>query len=278
MKLDMGKAWSDAMALLSGNFGLVATIVGLFYFLPSFAFALLLPEVANPAPPPMPAGEDPDAVLEVTLAALQQQYAEGWPYLLVISLTAYIGAVAVLALFQERGNPTVGDALKTGFMGAPTYMATQILFGLAVGIVGGLLVGIAATISIYLAVPIGIIVLVAIIYASIKLVLVPAIIGMERNFNPITVMKRSWQLTKGNSLLIFLFLFILILIVGLISIVLTLVLTTIFAIFGEPVLSIGSGLVSSLISAVMGGLLLVVLAAIHRQLTHTSTAQLETFE
>lgn len=279
MKLDMGKAWSDATGLIGSNFGLLTTIVGLFYFLPSFAITLLVPEVANPTPPPAPGGSDPEAAFRAMMETLQEQYATGWPYFLATTLAAYVGSVAVLALFAERGNPTVGDALKAGFRGAPIYLATQLIFGLAIGLVGGLLVTGAVLISPFLGILVGIIVLVAAVYASIKLILIPAIIGIEGDLNPISVMKRSWALTKGNSLLIFVFLFVLLIVVGLVSLVVTLVLTTILAAFGEPVASIGAGFVSSLSSAIVGGLFLCVVAAIHRQLAPgASKADLETFD
>lgn len=280
MKLDMGKAWSDATGLISTNFGLLASIVGLFYFLPSFGVALLAPEVANPTPPPMPAGgSDPNAALEAMMGALQEQYANGWPYFLFITIAAYVGSVSVLALFAERGNPTVGDALKAGLRGAPIYLATQLIFALTIGLVAGLLVAGAVLISPVLGIVVGLIVIIGAVYASIKLILVPAIIGMEGNLNPISVMRRSWKLTKGNSLLIFVFLFVLIVVVGLVSLVASLVLTTVFAAFGEPVASIGAGFISSLSSAIVGGLFLCVLAAIHRQLTPgASQADIEAFD
>ena len=49
MKLDMGKAWNDAMELLTGNFSVIVAVAGLFFFLPYAAMALLVPELLTPA-------------------------------------------------------------------------------------------------------------------------------------------------------------------------------------------------------------------------------------
>lgn len=279
MKLDMGKTWNDATALLKGNVTLVATIVGLYYFLPSFAIALLVPEIANPAAPAAPPGADPEVVLEAMVAAMQEQYTLGWPYFLVITIAQYIGAVSVLALFPVRGTATVGEALSAGLRGAPTYLATQILFVLAAGIVFGLLAGSAFALSPFLGVLIGFILFVGLVYVSVKLIMVPAVIGMERELNPIAAMKRSWVLSKGNSVVICVFLLILFVVIGLISLLATLVLTTVFAAFGDPVAGIGTALVSSLTNAAIGGIFLVVLAAIHRQLSSPADRKdLEAFD
>ena len=43
MKLDMGRAWSDAIALLRGNQQVILIVAGVFFFLPNLALALLMP-------------------------------------------------------------------------------------------------------------------------------------------------------------------------------------------------------------------------------------------
>ena len=112
MKFDMGKAWSEATEMLGNNFGLVATILGLFYFLPGFAIAILFPEIANPQPPQTPPGASPDEAFSIMSDFLMQSWAESWPFLLATTLLQYVGAISVLALFRQGGSPTVGDALK----------------------------------------------------------------------------------------------------------------------------------------------------------------------
>ena len=278
MKFDMGKAWSHAMVLLSSNLGLIATMLGLFYFLPPFAFALLFPELANPPPPDMPANVPPEVAFEAMTGALQEQFANSWPILVVTTVISYMGSIAVLTLFAKDRNPTVGEALKAGFFGGLIYLLTQVIISLATGLTIGLIGGLVVALLPLLGIILFPLLLAAFIYVLVKTWLVPAVIAIEGEMNPINAIKKSWALTKGNSLRIFGFLVVLFLVAGLAILVATMVLTTVFAVFGEPVASMGAGFVSSLAGAVMGGLMLVVTASIHSQLSGSIEEEVETFE
>lgn len=276
----MSKAWSDAVQLLGNNFGLVATIVGLFYFLPSFAIGVFLPELADPAAAaPVPAdNSDPQAAFRAMMDVMQETYLAFWPFLLLTTIASYIGSIAVLALFSDRANPTVGDALKAGILGAPTYLASQVLFALALGAVIGFLVAGSFAILPALGILIGIVGAIFAVYASVKLVLIPAVIGVEGERNPITAIKRSWQLTKGNSVRIFIFLVVLLLVISLISLIASMAFGVVFALIGGSAATIGTALISSVTSSIMGAIFLCVLAAIHRQLTGDAVTAQNTFE
>ena len=169
IKLDMGNAWNEAMALLSANFGVIATVVGLFYFLPQFAVALLFPESNAAASPDLPADASPEMVMEALNQTFQQAYADNWAFLLLTVILGYVGALAVLALLRRDGNPTVGDALKAGVTGAPSYFATQVLFAIAAGLVIGLPVALVAALAPIAAVLLGLLLLVVLLYAAFKL-------------------------------------------------------------------------------------------------------------
>lgn len=279
MKFDMGKAWDDTTMLLRDNFGLVASILGLFYFLPQAIIALLVPEIANFEPESPPPGTDPKIMIEAMQAAYLEHFSQAWPYLLVVTLLQYAGTIAVLALFRRGSSHTVGQALATGVKGAPVYIATVLILALGFALGAGIPLGIAFAVLPVLGVLLMFVALAAIFYVSVKLLLVPAVIAMEGEFNPIAAMKRSWRLTKGNSLRIFVFLLVLLVVLTLIALVASLVLGLVFALFGEPVASIGTGLVSALAGAITGGIFLLALAAIQRQLTGTSASDAtEAFE
>ena len=109
--------------------------------------------------------------------------------------------------------------------------------------------------------------IVLVVYVSVKFMFIPTVIAMEGEMNPITALKRSWDLTKGNSLRIFAFLVVLFVVAILLTLVVSLVLATVFSIFGGTVATIGVALVDALVGAALGGLLLVVLASMHRQLS-----------
>jgi len=155
---------------------------------------------------------------------------------------------------------------------------TQLMISLALGVLIGLIGGIIVAVVPLLGLIVFPVLMVGAIYVFVKTWLVPAVIAMEGERNPIAAIKRSWTMTKGNSLRIFLFLFVLFVVAGLAVLVVNMVLTTVFAIFGGTIAMIGGGFVTSLTSAVMGGLILVVTAAIHRQLSGPGEVEAETFE
>ncbi|MFW5634078.1 MAG: hypothetical protein ACOCYR_04225 [Erythrobacter sp.] len=277
-KLDMGKAWNDAMALLSANFGVIATVVGLFYFLPQFAVAILAPGTMEQGEVDLPDNATPEMVIEAMSAAFQEAYTENWPFLLLTVLLGYVGALAVLALLRRGGNPTVGEALRAGAIGTPSYFATQILFAIGAGLVFGLPVALVAAVAPIGAAFLALLLLVVLVYAAFKLILVPAVIGIESELNPFAVIARSWRLTKGNTLRIFVFLVLLFIVITLITVIVTLVFTLVFSAMGDEVERIGNGFVGALANAATGAIFLTVLAAIHRQLSGDGERVAETFE
>jgi len=277
-KLDLGKAWNDAMALLSANFGVIATVVGLFYFLPQFAVAILAPGTMEQGEVDLPDDATPEMVIEAMSAAFQEAYTENWPFLLLTVLLGYVGALAVLALLRRGGNPTVGEALRAGAIGTPSYFATQILFAIGAGLVFGLPVALVAAVAPIGAAFLALLLLVVLVYAAFKLILVPAVIGIESELNPFAVIARSWRLTKGNTLRIFVFLVLLFIVITLITVIVTLVFTLVFSAMGDEVERIGNGFVGALANAATGAIFLTVLAAIHRQLSGDGERVAETFE
>lgn len=276
----MGKAWNDAVALLTGNLGLIATIVGLFYFLPPFAAALLFPELTTPQAIDAPPGTDPMLVYQQMMTQMQEQLIRSWPLMLALFLLQYFGTLTALALFPDRGNPTVGEALANGLKGMPTYVASLVIFSFGIGIGLGLLLSVAILIHAALGLLVALVVLVTVIYLAIKFTLVPTVIAMEGERNPITAILRSWRLTKGNSLRIFAFLLVLVVVMWLVGFVAILALGTGFALAGGSAATIGMSFLEALFGAVMGAIMIVVLAAIHRQLSGTSARETatETFD
>ncbi|NBC87978.1 MAG: hypothetical protein GVX90_00490, partial [Alphaproteobacteria bacterium] len=165
-----------------------------------------------------------------------------------------------------------------GVTGAPSYFATQVLFAIAAGLVIGLPVALVAALAPIAAVLLGLLLLVVLLYAAFKLLLIPAIIGIEGAFNPLAIIARSWRLTKGNTLRIFVFLVLLFLVITIITIIVTLILGLVFAAMGDDIARIGNGFVGALANAATGAIYLTVLASIHRQLTGGGEDVVRTFE
>lgn len=270
-KLDMGKAWTQATGLIGANRDTIGAIAGLFFFLPTFAIGLFVPELANPTPPAAPAGADPDAAMQAMMDQMSAIYADNWPLILLISVVQFIGSMGLFALLTDRGNPTVGEALATGVKSIPSYIAAQFLSALGAGLALGLPLGLAIALAPSVVVGLGVVmILVLIVYIMVKLSLVAPVIAIEGERNPVAAILRSWRLTKGNSLRIFIFIALLMVVIGIVATLVSGILALIFAAFGDTIAAIGGGIVGALINALVTVIFLVVTVAIHRQLTGAS--------
>lgn len=266
-KLDMGKAWTQATGLIGANRDTIGAIAGLFFFLPSFAASLLVPELST-GPQGGPQGSDPQAAMQAMMDQVSALYLDNWPLILVIFVAQFIGSLSLFALLSDRGNPTVAEALGTGVKSLPSYIAAQLL-----SVAGITFILAATTGAIGAFAPPAIAVLVAVaailvaIWLFIRMSLITPVITIDGQRNPITAIARSWRLTKGNSLRILAFMVLLIITIGIISLLVSAILTLMLSAFGGLVASIGSGLVSAFVNSVTSVIFLVVIAAIHRQLS-----------
>lgn len=280
IKLDMGKAWTDATTILSANLVTVATIGGLFLFLPYFAMAILVPEAVSPEQPDIPPDATPDQFFAIMQETMSAQYSENWLMFLLVSLVQFVGSLSLLALMSDRANPTVAEALQTGAKGTPIYLASLVLLALGAAFVIGIPLGIGAALQSPLAIGlVGLIGVVAMVYIAVKFILASPVIAIEEELNPLKALKRSWQLTKGNSLRIFFFLLLLFILIAIISGLVVSVFGLVFAVFGGTIATIGNGFVAALSNGVFGVLFAAIYAAIYRQLSGPSEAAIaSTFE
>lgn len=279
-KLDMGRAWTQTTGLIGSNRDTIGAIAGLFFFVPSMAASIFVPELANPQPPAGPTGAAPDAAMEALAAQMSAVYADNWPVLLVLLVVQFIGSMSLLALLTDRGNPTVREALGTGLRSIPSYLGAQLISALAAGLAIGLPAAVLAAFAPPAVVVLAMLALfVLVAYLFIKFSLIAPVIAIEGERNPIAALRRSWRLTKGNSARILLFLFLLLFTIGIIATLVSAVLTLILSAIGEPVTTIGIDVVSALVNAALTVVFLVVTVAIHRQLAGPSGEALaETFE
>jgi|TARA_R100000049_G_C1954374_1_gene105922 hypothetical protein len=274
MKLDMNRAWTEALSLIQANIGVVATVAGVFFFLPYLAFALLMPEMANFAIEPN--SEDPTAAFEQVTAL----YADIWWIMLLLVVAQTVGTLALLALLRAENRPTVGQAITVGAIGFLTSIAATIVLYIGVGVIGGVLMGVAIASKVTaLAVVLGIVLFVAFIYLMVKFSLLAPVIAIDKVYNPFTALLRSWRLTKGNSVRLFFFYLLLLIALVVVSGVIGLIVMLVFGLMGDEVMLVGSGLINSAVNAVVIVLMLAILAAVHRQLAGPSAQSVgETFE
>ncbi|MCA1661089.1 MAG: glycerophosphoryl diester phosphodiesterase membrane domain-containing protein [Novosphingobium sp.] len=194
-KLDTNMAWKDASALVAANRDVLFALAGVFFLLPSLALAVFLGE------PEVEPGMNRDQMM----AALREFYLAGWWIILIASLIQIVGTLAILTLMRDRSRPTVGEAIAAGAAGTPSYVVAQLLFLLAVAFGGGLLIALAGAASAALAVVVTVLVIAAGVFGAVRLILVAPIVAVEGERNPITALRRSWGLTKGNFWRIFAF-------------------------------------------------------------------------
>lgn len=273
-KLDLGRAWNDATALIANNARVIFIVAGVFFFLPGALSALAMPgsselEAVLSSPD---VAEDPQAVIE----AFTTYYGGVWWIMVLVSLVQAVGVLGLLALLRDRGGPTVGEALAFGLKALVPYIAAQLLAALIIvavlflfGIIGGLAGAAGAALGLLIA-------LVLVIYIWVKFSLTSPVIAVEKVFNPLHALMRSWKLTKGNSVRLFLF-YLLLMIVALVLVLLSGMVFAIFALAGDEVALFATAIGGSLVSMALVVVMLAVLAAVHGQLAGTR-APVETFD
>ena len=264
IKFDSNLAWKDALSAVSANREVLLALAGVFFMLPSLAFTLLFPV---PEPNAAMSAEQQAAM---TLDFLKSAA----PVILPMAIFQAAGTLSLLTLLTDQARPTVGQAIKLGFVALLPYFLAQLMFGVAFGVAGSLLLGLAAAIgspalgSLILA-----IVMAALFYGVIRITLVPTAIAMEHVRNPVAAIRRSWTLTQGNTGRIALFFVMLLVALLVITVVLQMLIgTLLLVIAGADGARVGIGVVSSAVSAVITLYVVAVLASIHRQLAGTTAA------
>lgn len=275
MKFDMTAAWSEAMRLIAANRQVIAIVAGVFFFLPYLAFMLMFMNQMSALEAAQTANPDPEAMGQ----AMMGFYGDIWWFVLLAMVIQGIGMLGLLTLLTDRSRPTVGEALKAGVRMFLPYFGAQLLLSVLFGLLILVPIAVGAGGSIGAGLLLGLIAAVVFCYLFTKFMLTPAVIAIERQANPLTALGRSWQLTKGNSVRIFLFVFLLFLAVGVVGGVISMVVGLFLALGGAQTALIGQAVISGLINAVFYVIFLGVLAAIYRQLAGPSTeAVRETFE
>ena len=239
IKLDISACWADALALWRANAEIVLILGGLFLFLPSLIATLVMGN------PPVVDGMRLEQMQAIMLDWLQ----ENWLYLLMSSLLSMVGTLAILFVALNPAKPTVGEALGMAASVLIFYLAAQILASLAIGFGFMLLI-------------------VPGVYLAIKFSLSAVVAAAENERNPIAMLRRSWALTKGNSVM----LFILLLLVSAAALVAMVVATLIFSIGFSLILPVsaatmGIAFVDTLLQTLFALLMLHIYMGVYRQLS-----------
>jgi hypothetical protein len=122
--------------------------------------------------------------------------------LIVVAQYAAMNAVA-----SPITNASFGDALGLGFRSSPTLLLVMVLFVIAyfvIALVAGVIFAALAQLGTAGTVIGGIALFLAILYLACRLAIVFPIVPVDGVRNPITAIGRSWSLTRGHALSIFL--------------------------------------------------------------------------
>lgn len=271
MTFDSNRAWKEAVAAVAANREVLLALAGVFFVLPSIAFSLFFPQ------PEPPAGATP----EQTLALMREFYLGAAPYFIPIGLVQMGGTLAMLTLFTDRSRPTVSVAIKQGFIAVIPYFLAQLMLGLGIGLAAVVLLALAGLTGVTAIVVLaGIALAVIVVYAAVKTSLVAPVVAVEYERNPVAALRRSWALTKGNSVrLVLFYLLVVVAFVIVVSIAMGIVGVALALLVGGETARIIAAVVSAVLGGVFSVYFVAILASVHRQLAGPSTAAVSaTFE
>lgn len=266
-RLDGLAAWQSASGMVAKNRDMLLAVAGAFFMLPSLFFAIMVPE------PVIPAGIAGSAALQL----LSDYYDAALPYLLLVTILQIAGILTLLIVMTDRARPTVGQAIGRGFRSTLSYLAAQVLYGLALGagfviiMTLGALSGIQAVSAALL-----LVMIIACVHIFLRFLLIAPVLASEPERNPVRILRRSWHLTRGQvgrmALFFGLALLLFLVVSGLIMMLVGIILA--FATEGE-LQRVLRAVFSSAITAVALVYFVAMLAAVYRQFTGPSVEEPE---
>jgi len=284
MKLDLNQAWQQGMNLVAANWQLLLVLAGLFLFLPSVALTVLMPDMFSG----LQGMTEPDEINAWMLA--------NWPSFVGATFVAtffqFIGYMAMIALMGAH-RPTVGEALKMALISLPSMIAAFIIFAIGyvvvfgvLSLVIGLLVGGlayaglggggATGIAFLIMIPL----LVVQFYLMARLSMTMPAMVIERRLNPFDALRRSWSLTTGNGLRLFVFYALLMIAYFVILMVVSLFAAGVFGLAADSsTATMGSAILTGLLGAAFSMIFSGVVAAVFQRLAGPDAGEVsETFE
>jgi len=266
-KLDSSAAWASAAGMVAANRDVLLAIAGVFFLLPSLAAAVFVPA------PVFVTGMSERQMLE----ALQRYYASSLPVLVVLSIVSMAGMLTMLVAMLDTARPTIGQAIGRGLRAIPSYIGAQLMIALAVLpfamiLVAVLAQGIAERFA-------AAIVFAAGLYPIMRTMLVGPVMAHMREHSPISAIRASFRLTRGNAgrLLTFIGLatFVFLVVYGLIMMLVGFVL--VLATAGEPQRLIGEA-IAGVLQAIGYTYFVAILAAVYGQLSAQDREMRSTFD
>lgn len=226
--------------MLRANMDALSAIAGMFILLPAVAIDWILPDR-----PRLPR----DATLIDMMNANSDYIAAHWPLMLLNALLVSFGSLAFLALIAHRSRPTVAQSLRIGLVALPTYLLANMAQSVLL-ILGAMLLILPG------------------LYLVGRLICIAPVAVAEGVGNPLLLLSRSFQLTRGNGWRIVL----LLVLVFLVAIVLSSALASVVGVIAALLLPPDIGrfvmiLVRGCVEAGLAVVMLSVSAAVYAQAT-----------
>jgi len=257
-KLSISKAWDEARETLGRNASLLTTVALALFVLPG-----VVSDVVTPAAPP---GEIP------TLGT--------WTIVTVVALLiALVGQLAVIRL-AIGSRLTVGEAIGHGARRAPAYFVATIIWILPFLIIGALLFGMVAKdpTNAPPAAAFALLLLACVmLFFAIRMLMTSPVASAEP-VGPVAIIKRSWEMTRGNwwRLFAFFLLFVIAVLVAVTAVGAVAGVIAELVLGGDEPLTVGAlfvALLTQLVSAAVSVVLMVMLARIYVQLAGDGAAE-----
>ena len=173
----LGHAWRMAQ----GDRVILASIAGLFLFLPLFALNLLVP-----AMPALAVSEGMSEAQQRLLAEVIANWVLAYGHWYGLAgLLAQFGQLAVLTLYLEGGRPTVGEALQRAVRRFLVFLVASVI------------VGVPLTLGMWL-----VVLLIPALFLAGRLMLTGPVVAAERPIGPLAAIARSWRLSRGHGMVL----------------------------------------------------------------------------
>jgi hypothetical protein len=249
-KLSLSQAWDETRAVLARDGRLFVAVALALFVLPGVVLDVVVPETRN--------NELPAAGAWVIVA-------------IIAALVSLAGQIAVIRLSMQP-HMTVGEAIVHGARRLLAYISAVLIWVVPILVVGSILYAALKNNPEHpsAAIGLGLIALSVVgFFLAVRMILASAVASAEP-IGPIAIVRRSWDLTRGNWWRLFAFL--LLFAIG--AVCLLWAVESVFGLVARMTLgdlgpltlaSLLVGLVSQLVSAVLSVLFFVMLARIYLQ-------------
>jgi len=209
--IDIGRVFATSWAMLRQRFWLLLGMVAVFFaiqFVGTFVLGIMLAIVGAAGAASIAAGfEDPSAItgMSIVLIVLMVLF-------YAVYLVLWLGQVAAMVtLASPLEEASFSTAMVRGFKSVLPFFAVSIILGVGQFAIAVLMAGVAGVAGFgggTTGTIVGIVLLVlfmpVVVYLGCRMAVLVAVVAVDQVFNPFAAIRRSWAVTRGRVLGIFL--------------------------------------------------------------------------